>query len=50
MELNEKKAKSNLIFDRTKYDVIFRSGNFFQNLGDKLIYDDIKLEVSLEFK
>ena len=50
MELNEKKAKSNLIFDRTKYDIIFRSGNFFQNIGDKLIYDDIKLEVSLEFK
>ena len=50
MELNEKKVKSKLIFDRTKYDVIFRSGNFFQNLGDKLIYDDIKLEVSLEFK
>ena len=50
MELNGKKAKSNLIFDRTKYDVKFRSGNFFQNLGDKLIYDEIKLEVSLEFK
>ena len=38
---------SNLTFDRTKYDVRFRSGNFFQNLGDKLIYDDIELEVSL---
>ena len=50
MELNEKKAKSNLVFDRTKYDVKFRSGNFFQNLGDKLIYDEIKLEVRLEFK
>ena len=50
MELNGKKAKSNLIFDRTKYDVKFRSGNFFQNLGDKLIYDDIKLEVNLEFE
>ena len=47
MELNGIKAKSNLIFDRTKYDVKFRSGNFFQNLGDKLIYDDIKLEVNL---
>ena len=50
MELNGKKAKCILIFDRTKYDVKFRSGNFFQNLGDKLIYDDIKLEVSLEFE
>tara|TARA_Y100000741_G_scaffold276686_1_gene216543 strand:+ start:282 stop:866 length:585 start_codon:yes stop_codon:yes gene_type:complete len=50
MELNGKIAKSNLVFDRTKYDVKFRSGNFFQNLGDKLIYDDIKLEVSLVFE
>jgi len=50
MELNGKKAKCILIFDRTKYDVKFRSGNFFQNLGDKLIYDDIKLEVSLQFE
>ena len=50
MELNGKIAKSNLVFDRTKYDVKFRSGNFFQNLGDKLIYDDIKLDVSLVFE
>ena len=40
-------AKSDLIFDRSKYNVKFRSGNFFENLGDKLILDDIKLEVSL---
>jgi len=40
-------AESKLTFDRTKFDVKYRSGNFFQNLGDKLIYDDIDLEVSL---
>ena len=28
-------------FDRTKYDIKFRSGQFFEDLGDKLIYDDI---------
>ena len=38
---------SKLTFDRTKFNVKYRSGNFFQNLGDKLIYDDIDLEVSL---
>jgi len=30
------------------YDVRFRSGSFFENLGDKLIVDDIDLEVTLE--
>ncbi|MGB0375911.1 MAG: YceI family protein [Flavobacteriaceae bacterium] len=38
-----------LTFDRAKYDVQFRSGSFFQNLGDKLIYDEIKLEARLVF-
>jgi polyisoprenoid-binding protein YceI len=38
---------SNLSFDRTKYDIRFRSGTFFENIGDKLIYDEIKLEVVL---
>ena len=36
-----------LTFDRSKYDVKFRSGSFFENLGDKLIYDDIELSVNL---
>lgn len=35
-----------LVFDRTKYDMIYGSGNFFKNLGDKVIKD----EVSLKFK
>jgi polyisoprenoid-binding protein YceI len=39
--------KAELIFDRSKYNVRFRSGSFFENLGDKLILDDIKLEVTL---
>ena len=38
---------ANLVFDRSKYDVRFRSGSFFENLGDKLIYDDIELSVNL---
>ena len=38
---------SKLTFDRSKYDVRFRSGSFFQNLGDKLIFDEIELEVTL---
>lgn len=46
-KVDDSSINSNLTFDRTKYDVRYRSGNFFQNLGDKLIYDDIELEVSL---
>ncbi len=39
---------ANLVFDRSKYDVRFRSGSFFENLGDKLIYDDIELSINLQ--
>lgn len=41
------KAKASLSFDRTKYDVRFRSGKYFENLGDKLILDDIDINVLL---
>ena len=43
------KAEANLTFDRTKHNVTYRSGNFFQNLGDKLIYDDIEIKAQLTF-
>ncbi len=46
---SENNATAKLVFDRSKYDVRFRSGSFFDQLGDKLILDDIKLEVVLEF-
>ena len=36
-----------LTFDRTKYDVTYRSGNFFENLGDRLILDEVELVVDL---
>ena len=39
---------ANLVFDRSKYEVKFRSGTFFENLGDKLIYDDIELAINLK--
>jgi polyisoprenoid-binding protein YceI len=38
-----------MTFNRAIYDVKFRSGSFFQNLGDKLILDDIKLEATIAF-
>ena len=44
---SEQGWSANLVFDRSKYDVRFRSGSFFENLGDKLIYDDIELSIQL---
>jgi len=49
LDMKDKMAETKLIFDRSKYDVRFRSGSFFENLGDKLILDDIELEVTLYF-
>lgn len=33
--------------NRTKYDIKYRSGNFFENLGDKAISDDFEVEVNI---
>jgi len=38
---------ANIVIDRTKYNVRYGSGSFFDNLGDKTIYDEFKLKVSL---
>ena len=40
-------ATAKVTVDRTKYDIKYRSGSFFENLGDKVIYDDFELDVSL---
>ncbi len=36
-----------LTFDRTKYDIRYGSGSFFENLGDKMIYDDVTLSLNI---
>ena len=46
-KIGDNNYNANLNFDRSKYDVKFRSGTFFENLGDKLILDDIDLDVNL---
>ena len=43
------KATATLKVDRTNYDVKYGSGSFFDNLGDKTIYDEFDLVVDLEF-
>ena len=41
-------AKSDIIFDRTKWDIKYKSKTFFDNLvGDSLILDEIQLKLFL---
>jgi polyisoprenoid-binding protein YceI len=39
-----------MIIDRTQFDIKFRSGNFFRNLGDTLIYNEFGLNVHITAK
>ena len=43
------KATATLKVDRTNYNIKHGSGSFFDNLGDKAIYDEFDLVVDLEF-
>lgn len=47
--VNGNTATAKLVVDRSKYDVRYGSGSFFDNLGDKTIYDDFELTVNLQF-
>jgi hypothetical protein len=49
MHVEGNTAMTKLVVDRSKYDVRFRSASFFENLGDKMIYDDFELAVNLKF-
>jgi polyisoprenoid-binding protein YceI len=41
---------SKLVLDRSKYNVRYGSGSFFDNLGDKTIYDDFQLKINMLVK
>jgi polyisoprenoid-binding protein YceI len=43
------KATTALKVDRTKYDIKFKSKNFFENLGNRAIEDEFELNVALLF-
>jgi len=43
----ENKATATIKVDRTKYDIKYGSGSFFDDLGDKAIYDEFDLVVDL---
>jgi polyisoprenoid-binding protein YceI len=49
LTMTENSATTNLSIDRTKYNVRYGSGSFFDNLGDKTIYDEFNLAINLKF-
>ena len=49
ISVNGNKATTNFKIDRTKYDIKYGSGSFFDNLGDKAISDNFDLMVELSF-
>ncbi|KXX67428.1 YceI family protein [Flammeovirga sp. SJP92] len=40
-------AMADIAFDRTKFDIKYKSSSFFSDLGDKAIVDNIELELHL---
>ena len=46
-ERNKLTATGKIVIDRTRYNMKFRSGNFFKDLGDTFIYNDFDLKVSI---
>ncbi|SEL78268.1 Polyisoprenoid-binding protein YceI [Aquimarina amphilecti] len=48
LAVNGSTASATLNVDRTKYDIKYGSGSFFDNLGDKAISDEFELAVNLK--
>ena len=40
-------AIANIKIDRTKWDIVYKSGSFFSDLGNRFIFDEIEFEVYL---
>ncbi|MCH9661063.1 MAG: YceI family protein [Bacteroidetes bacterium] len=49
LNMNGTTATTTLTIDRTKFGVKYGSGSFFDNLGDKTIYDDFELDITMKF-
>lgn len=49
LNMTDDTATTTLVIDRTKYDIRYGSGSFFENLGDKTIYDEFTLDIMLKY-
>jgi len=49
-ENNTLKFTGDMVIDRTKYDIKYKSAKYFPDIGDKMIYDDftLKFDVALQ--
>ena len=47
VEGEELKANATFTFDRSRWDIRYGSGSFFEDLGDELIKDEIDMKVTL---
>jgi len=47
VQKSDKTYITTITIDRTKYDVRYGSGKFFDNLGDNMIYDDFIIDVKI---
>ena len=47
MEDETIKASATMTFDRSEYEIKYKSGSFFENLGDNIIYDDVEMSIKL---
>jgi polyisoprenoid-binding protein YceI len=47
-KVSEFSAFAKIIIDRSKWNVRYGSGSFFDNLGDKAIYDNLTFEIILK--
>lgn len=47
--VNGKTATSTFIVDRTKFGIQYGSGSFFDDLGDRTIYDEFDISVVLKY-
>jgi polyisoprenoid-binding protein YceI len=43
-------AKGTAVIDRTKWNIRYGSGKFFEGLGDKMIYDDFEITFDISAK
>lgn len=50
MSVYGSKATATMKVDRAQYDIRYGSGSFFDNLGDKTIYDEFDMVVDLEWE
>lgn len=50
IDKNEASADATIKLDRTRWNIRYGSGKFFDNLGDKLIFDDFEVRLRIASK